>query len=61
MTFEALYYTADETDDGYRVIEAIGLQDAKKVLRNQMAAEGKTYRLDMIMETKASFTARKGG
>lgn len=60
MTYDAIYYTTDETDDGYRLIEAAGLQDAKAVLRNQMAAEGKTYRLDMLIETKASFAARKG-
>lgn len=58
-TFDAIYYTADETDDGYRVIEAAGLQDAKDVLRRQMAEEGKTYRLDALTETQASFEARR--
>lgn len=59
MTFDAIYYTADENDDGYRRIEASGLQEAKVVLRSQMEAEGKTYRLDALIETAESYAARK--
>ena len=58
MTFDAFYYTDNEADDGYRVIEAANLQDAKAVLKAQMAAEGIVYRLDALVETAASFAAR---
>ena len=61
MTFDALYYTPDETDDGYRRIEAPTLQDAKAVLLQQMTAEGKAYRLEALTETRTSFDARRRG
>lgn len=59
MTFDAIYYTDAEDDDGYRRIEAAGLQEAKNVLRAQMEGEGKTYRLDALIETAESYAARR--
>jgi hypothetical protein len=61
MTFEAIYYTDNENDDGYRVIEATDLQDAKAVLKAQMEAEGmlSSYRLSTLIQTMESFLASK--
>lgn len=59
MEFHAIYYTDDATDDGYRLVTAAGLQEAKAELRRQLETEGKTYRLDELIETNASFKARQ--
>lgn len=60
MIFEALYYTENEADDGFRVIEAANLQDAKAVLKAAILAEGNhgRYHLSTLIETRASVIAR---
>lgn len=61
MTFDAIYETDNTDDGGYRQIEAASLKDAKAVLKAQIVAEGThgAYRLDMLVETAASFAARR--
>lgn len=52
--FGFLYYTEDENDDGYRVVEAANIQDAKAINKAAILAEGTHghYRLEAITQLK---------
>ena len=61
MIFEAIYYTNNkDVAVGYRSFKAVGVQDAKAVLKALLTADGITsYVLTSIQETLESFNARK--
>lgn len=60
MIFTAIYYTENENDDGYRIIEAASLDAAKAELKAAILSEGThgAYFLSSLVETEASFAAR---
>ena len=61
MTFIAIYYTENDADEGTRSVVAATLEDAKAVLKAAILAEGThgDYRLGALVETDASFAARR--
>ena len=53
--FGFLYYTEDENDDGYRVVVAANIEEAKAINKANIIAEGThgNYRLASITVLKA--------
>jgi hypothetical protein len=54
--FGFLYFTEDENDDGYRVVEAANIEEAKAINKANIIAEGThgNYRLQAIQTVKAA-------